>query len=284
MKAPDEDNWRKLKRVLKYLNGTKFLKLTLSIENLGMLKWYVDGSHNVHWDCKGHGGAVFKLGKGATTSYSRKVKLNTRSSTETELYAADMFMPEMLWSLYFIQAQGYEAECVGLYQDNISTQLLIKNGKMSSGKKTKHIKAKFFFIKDRVDNGEIKVNDCPTEEMWADIMTKPLQGTAFRVMRAKLMNCPVNYEDPEDTKLKPINKRPISAAKTVTWKCTIATPFKTPQECVEQNGVFTKKPGTDRHAERSRRAHTATSSTLGSARLTRKTWQVGEARGEKARQ
>ena len=60
------------------------------------------------------------------------------------------------------------------------TQLLIKNGKMSSGKKTKHIKAKFFFIKDRVDDGEIKVIDCPTEGMWADVMTKPLQGTAVR--------------------------------------------------------------------------------------------------------
>ena len=127
-----------------------------------------------------------------------------------------MFMPEMLWSLYFIQAQGYKAECVGLYQDNISTQLLMKNGKMLSGKKKKHIKAKFFFIKDRVDNGEIKVNDCPIEEMWADIMTKPLQGTAFRAMCAKLMNCLVNYKDPEDTELKPINKQPISAAKAVT--------------------------------------------------------------------
>ena len=81
VKAPNKDNWGKLKRVLKYLNDTKFLKLTLSVENLGMLKWYVDGSHNVHWDCKGHGGAVVKLGKGATTSYSRKVKLNMRSST-----------------------------------------------------------------------------------------------------------------------------------------------------------------------------------------------------------
>jgi hypothetical protein len=64
-----------------------------------------------------------------------------------ELYTADMFMPEMLWSLHFKQAQGYEVECVGLYQDNISTQLLIKNGKMSSRKKTKHIKAKFFSSK-----------------------------------------------------------------------------------------------------------------------------------------
>jgi len=90
VKSPDEDDWGKLKRVLKYLNGTKYLKLRLTVDNLSVLKWYVDGSHNVHWDCKGHGGAVFSLGRGATSSYSRKVKLNTRSSTETELVAADM--------------------------------------------------------------------------------------------------------------------------------------------------------------------------------------------------
>ena len=172
VKSPDEDDWGKLKRVLTYLNGTKYLKLRLTVDNLTVLKWHVDGSHNVHWDCKGHGGAMFSLGRGATSSYSRKLKLHTRSLTETELVTADMFMPDMLWSLHFIQAQGYDAECVGLYQDNISTQLLIKNGKMSSGKKTKHIKAKFFFIKDRVKNGKVKVLDCPSEEMWADIMTK----------------------------------------------------------------------------------------------------------------
>ena len=96
--------------MLKYLNGTKYLKFKLSVDNLGMLKWYIDGSHNVHCDCKGHRGAVFMLEKGATSSYLRKVKLNTWSLTETELCTADMFMPEMLWSLHFIQAQGYEVE------------------------------------------------------------------------------------------------------------------------------------------------------------------------------
>jgi hypothetical protein len=142
---------------------------------------------------------MFTMGKGATSSYSQKVKLNTRSSTETELVVSDMYMPVMLWSLHFIEAQGYGVECVGLYQDNISTQMLIRNGRISSGRKTKHVKAKFFFIKDRVDEGEIKVIDCPAEEMWADILTKPLQGLAFRTMRAVLMNCPINYEDEEET-------------------------------------------------------------------------------------
>ncbi len=90
MKSLDEDDWGKLKRVLKYLNGTKYLKLNLSVDDLELLKWYVDASHNVHWGCKGHEGAVFTLKKGATSSYSRKVKLSTRSLTEMELVMADM--------------------------------------------------------------------------------------------------------------------------------------------------------------------------------------------------
>ena len=83
---------------------------------------------------------------------------------------------------------------MGLYQDNISTQLLINNGTFSSEKKTKHVKAKFFFIKDRVDNGEIEVIDCPLEEIWASILTEMFQGMAFWTMGAQLMNCTINYE------------------------------------------------------------------------------------------
>jgi hypothetical protein len=78
VKPPDEDGWGKLKRVLKYLHSKKYLKLNLTVDDLGLLKWYVDGSHNVHWDCKGHGGTMFTMGKGATSTYSRKVKLKNK--------------------------------------------------------------------------------------------------------------------------------------------------------------------------------------------------------------
>jgi hypothetical protein len=99
VKSPDNNDWGKLNRVLKYLNGTKYLKLRLSVENVEMLKWYVDGSHNVHPDCRGHGGALFSMGKRVTMSYSKKLKLNTQSSTEGKLVMVDMYMPGMLWSL-----------------------------------------------------------------------------------------------------------------------------------------------------------------------------------------
>jgi hypothetical protein len=62
VKSPDKDDWGKLKRVLKYLNGTKYLKLRLCVDNLGLLKWFIDASHNTHWDCRGHGGAMFTMG------------------------------------------------------------------------------------------------------------------------------------------------------------------------------------------------------------------------------
>ena len=77
------------------------------------------------------------------------------------------------------------------------------NRRFSSTRKTKHVKAKFFFIKDRIDDGEIKVVDCPTEDMWANIETKPLQGKGFRIMRAHLMNCAVDYGEQESPTYSP---------------------------------------------------------------------------------
>jgi hypothetical protein len=52
----------------------------------------------------------------------------------------------------------------------------MKNGQFYSGKKTKNIKAKFFYIKDRVDGRDMQEIDCPTEEMWADVLTKTFAG------------------------------------------------------------------------------------------------------------
>jgi hypothetical protein len=46
---------------------------------------------------------------------------------------------------------------------------------------------RYFFIKDRMDVGEVEIEYLPTEDMRADILTKPLQGDLFRLMRQRLM-------------------------------------------------------------------------------------------------
>ena len=63
-KKPDEDDWRKLKRVLKYLNVTRRMKLKLMVENMSLIRWWVNVSYNVHWDSRVQNGAMVSLGKG----------------------------------------------------------------------------------------------------------------------------------------------------------------------------------------------------------------------------
>ena len=145
VKRPDEDDWGKLKRVLKYLKGTRHMRLRLSIDKLGVIHWWVDASYNVHDDCKGQTGAMMSLGRGAPISFSRKQKLNVRSSCEGELVGVDDALPLILWARYFIEAQGYTVEQNILFQDNKSTILLATNGRWSSSKRTKHIKSQYFF-------------------------------------------------------------------------------------------------------------------------------------------
>ncbi len=75
----------------------------------------------------------------------------------------------------------------------MSTLSLAKNGNVMSSKRTKHIKAKYFFIHHYHSSRELDLQCCPTELMWADILTKPLQGAKFRLLRALFMNCLVDY-------------------------------------------------------------------------------------------
>ena len=95
------------------------------------------------------------------------------------LAAADDCMPQLLWMQCFLEAQGHGVNESVLCQDNKSAMLLEKNGKTSSGKRTRHVNIGCFFVKNRQDSGEVDTQCCPTEEMVADCFTKALQGAQF---------------------------------------------------------------------------------------------------------
>ena len=153
-----------------------------------IIKWHVDAAFAVHPDFKSHTGATFTMGKGSIQNMSRKQKMNTRSSTEAELVAADDAIGAILWTKLFLEAQGYEVKQNILYQDNKSTILLQQNGKKSSGKRTRHLNIRYFFLTDQIEKGNVKVEYCPTDDMIADFMSKPVQGEKFRKFRKQIMN------------------------------------------------------------------------------------------------
>lgn len=183
----DEDDWKKLKRLLGYIQGTMHLVLTLSAENFNVIKWWVDAAYGVRDDFKSQTGRTMTFGKGTIMSKSTKQKINTKSSTEAELIGASDMMPQILWTRYFIIAQGFEIDKCILYQDNKSAILMEENGKLSSSQRTRHINIRYFFIKDRIASKEIEVQYCPTDNMLADYLTKPLQGAKFKQFRDMIL-------------------------------------------------------------------------------------------------
>jgi hypothetical protein len=163
---------------------------------------------------------------------STKQKLNTRSSTETEIVGSDDFMLAICSTRYFMKAQGYGVKNNILFQDNKSSIILEKNGKASSSKQTKHINIRYFFITDRVKNEEVSVVWCPTGDTTGDFATKPLQGALFRKFRDQIMGVtPARDPGPgkTDSNVRKNQKKP----KKGKAKCLVPPGKKAaPQECV----------------------------------------------------
>jgi hypothetical protein len=184
----NEEDWKKLLRVLSFLKGTIDDVLTLEADDSNTLTWYIDAAFAVHADMKSHTGSIFTMGKGAITSGSTKQKINTRSSTESELIGVDDRISKVLWTKRFVEWQDFRVKTNIVYQDNTSTMKLEENGKASSGKRTRHFDIKYFYVTDLVGRKEVSIEYCNTDEMIGDFNTKPVVGRKFDVFRDRIMN------------------------------------------------------------------------------------------------
>ena len=72
--------------------------LTLRADGSGCLKWQCDAAFALHDEFRSHMGSTFMMGDGAITSFSRKQRMNTRSSTKAEAVAADKIIAPMIWT------------------------------------------------------------------------------------------------------------------------------------------------------------------------------------------
>jgi len=122
------------------------------------------------------------MGSGAISWASKKQPIVALSTAETEYVAATaaacqvIWMRRMLRSLFQEQAKGTVICC-----DNSSAIALSKN--VVFHKRTKHIDTKFHYIRELVNNGEIVLKHCRTQEQVADILTKSLGHKSFEFLR-----------------------------------------------------------------------------------------------------
>ena len=183
---PTEEDWQKLARVLQYLGGTKDEKLLIGCTSPYQVHASIDSSFSVHPTGRSHTGVTVTLGRGVLYSKSTAQKINTTSSCQAEMVALAKGLQQSIFLAYFLAGQGYPQLPVIVSQDNESTIRLIENGR-SNSELTRHIEIGYFWAKDLVDRGLIKIVYCPTGDMIADYFTKPLQSTLFNYLRGKIM-------------------------------------------------------------------------------------------------
>jgi len=174
----------KLERVIKYLRGT--IDLGICFSSTGDLESFIDASFGVHRDGKSHSGCIIMLGNGPVHVSSRRQRIVTKSSCEAEVVALSDEASTVLWSRDFLISQGYTLPAVPIFEDNQAAIAVLERG--AGAGSTRHINIRYFWLSDRVKSGELSIRYVPTQDMLADMFTKPLQGELFRKLRRRLLN------------------------------------------------------------------------------------------------
>jgi hypothetical protein len=170
----------KLTRLLRHVNHNKERGIMLRIGNKGVhVSVHIDAAYGVHHDKKSHTGSAMVVGDvGAVHFKSAKQQIVTKSSTEAELMALSDSANQELHLRKFLIGQGYRVGTVTVYQDNLSCMAMIDRGRHGA-EHTRHIDLRYYWLKERVDKGEAIVRHLSTKSMYANMLTKPLQGAQF---------------------------------------------------------------------------------------------------------
>ena len=184
VESPSNKDWTEVKRLLKYLKTTQDEKLKLggSSDYGTSFLAYSDAD----WagdtiDRRSTSGFVIKLFNSAVSWRSQKQPTVSLSSTEAEYIALTETCKEVLWFIGLLKDMFIDVNIPIVYEDNQSALTLLD----TSGVKTrsKHIDVKYHFARDLKSSGKILFEYCPTHNMLADMMTKPLTADHLKKLK-----------------------------------------------------------------------------------------------------
>jgi hypothetical protein len=172
--GPNIKDYQKLLRIVSYLGGT--VTTSMIFQRTGKINPVIyadDSSHQYHLnDSKGHGGIIITLGSAPIMTKSYKLKLVTRSSTESELVVLEEAVTFAIWIKKLLKELQVFDGPITIYQDNKSTMSIALKG--GSFTRTKHLFNRQNFVKQHQDSGDINLLHLRSELMPADMETKPL--------------------------------------------------------------------------------------------------------------
>ena len=176
---PSNEHWMGLKRILRYLNGTKHYRLIYQGNSKISLEGYADANYAGNSeDRKSTSGYIFQVFGNTISWNTKKQSTISLSSTEAELIALTHASKEALWLSSLLDEIGIESKPVTIFEDNQPCISLVHENRISQ--RIKHIDIKYLFIRDHIKNDNLKVKWISTENQVADIFTKPLASISFK--------------------------------------------------------------------------------------------------------
>ncbi|WOG92347.1 hypothetical protein DCAR_0311611 [Daucus carota subsp. sativus] len=186
MEKPKQDHFMAAKRILRYIKGTLNYGLFYTHSQNSKLVGYSDSDYGGDLDDgKSTSGYAFHIGSAIFSWSSKKQQTVALSTCEAEYIAAAACACQAMWLGYILGELNLAKEDpVTIYVDNKSAISLAKNPVSHS--RSKHINIKYHFLREQVNDKNVELVHCRTEENLADIFTKPLKPDVFNKMITKL--------------------------------------------------------------------------------------------------
>ena len=185
---PGMIHWKAAKHLLRYMAGTLEMELCLGPdpESNELIRAYVDADHGGNIDNgKSTTGYLIKVGSGAVSWSSKLQPIVALSTTEAEYVAACAAGKEIRWMQKLLGELGYRFPMpTKLFMDNQSAISVAKNPEHHGC--MKHLDLCFYWLRDKVEQGYIEPVYLQTDQMPADLLTKPLPRVKVMLLR-KLM-------------------------------------------------------------------------------------------------
>ncbi|GJZ05409.1 ribonuclease H-like domain, reverse transcriptase, RNA-dependent DNA polymerase [Tanacetum coccineum] len=183
MQEPKEQHMKAIKKVLRYVKGTKDYGITYKHNGGNKIHGYSDSSYGVNTqEGKGTTGIIFYYGESPISWSTQKQATVALSSCESEFIAATAAATQALWLKRLLSRLTHsDEEKITILVDNKSAIALMKNPVFHG--RSKHIDTKYHFIRECVERDDIQVEFVSGDYQKADILTKALPKIRFLTMR-----------------------------------------------------------------------------------------------------
>ena len=181
LELPAETHVKAVKRILRYLKGTRDQRITYAGRNLTLESFSDSGFATSKTDPRSQAGRIHMLNGGPICWRSQTMDLIAHSTTEAEYMALDEAVKDIVCLRSLLSDIGCRQKVpTTLWNDNQGAIAMVQSGEFRQ--RTRHIAVRFHYVREQQQLHQVEVKYLRTDELPADMLTKSLSAP-------KLKNC-----------------------------------------------------------------------------------------------